>query len=288
VAQVIYFLPRSPTKIARLKNNLLIVILISLVTGCAAPPTEKLAVQNNFKKTYIQTTKFNLATYQKILKPGANVNIYIEGDGSAWSGRYRLSPDPSPRSGTTMQLATLDPNPNVVYLARPCQYSPQDLKTVCDSKYWSLARYSPEVVNALDMAISQIKRQCAANQVNLIGYSGGGALAVLITAQRTDVASIRTVAGNLDLNTMDKIHDTTPLSESLDPLAVAQKVRHIPQLHFVGGKDYIVPEKVAKSFVKEAGLDSNAVVVIKKAAHNTHWDKNWPQLLQLECISKIQ
>jgi hypothetical protein len=264
--------------------------LFSILTGCAAPPTEKLAAQNNFKKTYIQTHKFNLASYQKISKPGADVNIYIEGDGSAWSGRYRLSKDPSPRYGTTMQLATLDPNPNVVYLARPCQYSPQDLKTVCDNKYWSLARYSQEVVKSLDIAISKIKQQSNSKRIHLIGYSGGGALAVLITAQRIDVASVRTVAGNLDLKTMDKIHDTTPLSESLDPLAIARKIRHIPQLHFVGGKDHIVPESVAQSFVKTAELDSSAVVVIKKARHNTQWDKNWQELLKLELksISKIQ
>jgi len=267
---------------------LLAIILIAAITGCAAPPTDKLAVKNNFKKIYIKTTKFNLASYQKILKPGADINIYIEGDGNAWRSRNRLSKDPSPHYGTTMQLATLDPNPNVVYLARPCQYSPQDLKTICDSKYWSLARYSQEVVSALNSAISQIKRQSHAKQINLIGYSGGGALAVLITAQRNDIASIRTVAGNLDLGTMDKIHKTTPLSESLDPLSAAKQIRHIPQLHFVGGKDHIVPEIVAKNFVKKAELDTKAVVVIKKASHNTHWDKQWPGLLQLECISKIQ
>lgn len=284
-----YILRRFQIKVAKPRNNkLIIILLVTGITGCAAPPTDKLAVQNKFKKTYVQTTKFNLASYQKILQPGAPVNIYIEGDGSAWVSRYRLATDPSPRYGTTMQLATLDPNPNVVYLARPCQYSPQDLKNVCNSKYWSLARYSSEVVSALDNAISQIKQQCNSKQINLIGYSGGGALAVLIAAQRTDIASIRTVAGNLDLDTMDKIHNTTPLSESLNPLAVACQINHIPQLHFVGGKDHIVPEKVARSFVNTAGLDAATVVVIKKAAHNTQWDKHWSYLLQLECISKVQ
>lgn len=259
-----------------------------MLVGCAAPPTAKLAAQSNFTKIYIQTQPFNLASYQKILKPGTTVNIYIEGDGGAWIGRNRLSADPSPRYGTTMQLAALDPNPNVVYLARPCQYSPQDLKTVCDSKYWSLARYSQEVVSALDSAISQIKHQCQAKHINLIGYSGGGALALLIAAQRADVSSIRTVAGNLDLSAMDKIHHTTPLSESLDPIVVAAQVRHIPQLHFVGGKDYVVPEIVARNFVKVAGLDASTVIVIKNSGHSSQWHKHWQQLLQLECISKIQ
>lgn len=284
-----YFLPQFPTKIANAKNsNYYLLTVILLMTGCSAPPTEKLAIKNNFKKIYIQTQKFNLASYQKILHLGAPINIYIEGDGNAWVGRNHLSANPSPRYGTTMRLATLDPNQNVVYLARPCQDSPNDLKTVCHSKYWSLARYSQEVVSALDSAISQIKIQYKAEHINLIGYSGGGTLAVLIAAQRQDISSIRTVAGNLDLHAMDKIHNTTPLSESLDPISVATQVSHIPQLHFVGGKDNIVPEIVAKNFIKHAKLDSSAVIIITDTNHASHWHKYWQQLLQLKCISRIQ
>lgn len=257
----------------------ILIIATIFITGCAAPPTAKIAAKHNFNKVFIDAKPFQLGSYQKILQPGGNVNIYVEGDGRAWVSMYRLSDDPSPRSGTTMQLAALDPNPNVVYLARPCQYSPKDLKTVCDSKYWSLARYSEVVVTAIDAAITTIKDQCQASQVNLIGYSGGGALVVLVANRRNDVASIRTVAGNLDLVAMEQIHNTTPLSESLDPMGVAQAVKHIPQLHFVGGRDHIVPIEVARNFAHAAGLDDGAVVVVKDATHNKHWQKHWPGLL---------
>lgn len=278
-------MPRSSNRDVIIKTLLLSGMMLILL-GCAAPPTAFLAQQNNFKLAYIQTAKFNLASYQKYSHPNNDVNIYIEGDGNAWRSRQRLSVDPSPRFGTTMQLATLDPAANVVYLARPCQYSPQDLRTVCDSKYWSIARYSQEVVDAMDNAITHIKQKYNAKQINLIGYSGGGTLAILIAAQRNDIATLRTVAGNLDLKTMDQIHHTTPLFESLDPIEVAKQVNHIPQLHFVGGKDYIVPPVVAKNFVTAAGLPKNSIIVIKKAAHNTCWEKQWPQLLQITPVKK--
>lgn len=259
-----------------------LLLLVIFLSGCAAPPTAHTAKKYGFNKVFIKTKIFNLASYQKLNGASNTINIYIEGDGNAWVSRYQVSQDPSPRTGTTMLLAALDSSHNVVYLARPCQYSPEDLKTVCDNKYWSIARYSEVVVDAIDNAVEQIKRQNKVAQINLIGYSGGGALAVLIAARRNDIASIRTVAGNLDLVGMDQIHKTTPLSESLDPLAVAAMVRHIPQLHFVGGKDHIVPSQIAYNFTKASGIDSSKVVILPKAGHNNIWHEHWPKLMQYD------
>ena len=103
---------------------------------------------------------------------------------------------------------------------------------------------------------------------------------MLIAAKRKDVASIRTIAGNLDLRTMDKIHHTSPLSESLDPMAAAKEVRHIPQVHFSGAKDKVVPSVVAYNFVRAARLSDDHVVVIRDASHNNNWNKHWPKLLK--------
>lgn len=255
-------------------------IFIIFLSGCAAPPTEHTAKKYGFNKAYIETDVFKLASYQKNIKASPVINVYIEGDGNAWASRYHVSSDPSPRIGTTMLLAALDPNQAVIYLARPCQYSPQDLITVCDSKYWSTARYSEVVVRSIDAAIAQLKQQYQAKNINLIGYSGGGALAILVAARRNDIASLRTVAGNLDLLSMDIIHKTTPLSESLDPLQVAQQVKHIPQLHFSGSKDYVVPSQIAYNFIDAAGLDAKKVVVVKGANHNNIWHEHWGELLE--------
>ncbi len=254
-------------------------LTITFLTSCT-PSTEQMANQNGFKHQYIQTSKFKLTTYQKITQPGHDLDIYIEGDGNAWSSRHRASSDPSPRSATTMQLATLDSNPNVVYIARPCQYSPDDLKTVCEEKFWTYARYSLPVLQSLDNGINEIKQQTGAERINLIGYSGGGALVVLLAAQRTDIASIKTIAGNLDLLTMEKIHNTSALTESLDPLTVATRVKHIPQIHFAGAKDSIVPPIIANNFVHAAQLSSRHIKIIADATHNKNWDKHWPELLK--------
>jgi hypothetical protein len=261
-------------------HNIFILCVVIMLTGCGAAPTSKVAASNGFKQQFVQAAPFSLATYQKITKPGSDVNIYIEGDGRAWVTKSVLSKDPSPRASTVMQLAVVDPSPNVVYLARPCQFSPNDLKTVCKPKLWSQARYSPAVINALNSAINQIKKQAKCKKVNLIGYSGGGTLAVLIASKRKDVASIRTIAGNLDLQTMDKIHKTTPLRESIDPMNVAASVKNIPQIHFCGARDKVVPPIIARNFVKAANLNPKSIVVVKDASHDKNWSKHWPELLK--------
>lgn len=257
------------------------ILLFLLITACTSS-TQNIASRNAFQQQQIQTAKFNLYSQQKITRIGAPVNIYIEGDGHAWTSRTRISSDPSPHVALVMQLAANDPNPNVVYLARPCQYSPQDLKTVCENKYWSSARYSPIVVQALDQAITAIKQKANAEHINLIGFSGGGTLAVLIAAQRKDISSIRTIAGNLDLNAMEKFHATSPLTESLDPISVAYKVRRIPQLHFVGDKDNVVPVHVVENFSEAAGISKDSIIIVHQATHNQNWQNVWKDLLALK------
>lgn len=267
--------------------KLLPILLISQLLLCACqktPPTpiNQITQQASMHKAYIQTNPFKIATWQRISKTHDTINIYIEGDGRVRRSRTSVTDDPTPKNALALQLATLDPTPSVVYIARPCQFSPDDLITVCDSKYWQQARYSTTVVNAIDQAINQIKTQSSAKKINLIGYSGGGTIAVLIAAKRNDIASIRTVAGNLDLLAMEKYHRSSPLNESLDPLDVAQQIKHIPQLHFVGKKDKVVPNQVAQNFCRAANMDKNQIVILENADHKTGWIENWPHLLRLQ------
>ena len=48
------------------------------------------------------------------------------------------------------------------------------------------------------------------DKLELIGYSGGAAVAVLLAARRNDVKIIRTVARDLNHELMSEYHHTTP------------------------------------------------------------------------------
>jgi hypothetical protein len=262
------------------------------ITACTKPikPTV-LAENKGFKKILIQAQPFLLTSYQKISPHHPTLTVYIEGDGRAWITRHRLSPNPTPQQPLALQLAMQDSDASVTYLARPCQYTPLYLDKACTSVVWSSHRFSETAVSAMNEAVTKLKNTAKATKIHLVGFSGGGAIATLIAARRTDIASLRTVAGDLNHETLSQHHQTTPLTGSLNPTNVIASLAKIPQCHFSGGKDKIVPPFIASQFVtliNQAGFGCAKQVLIPNNTHHQSWEKQWPMLLKesLKCEPK--
>ncbi len=207
------------------------------------------------------------------------LHVYIEGDGQAWLTRYQPSSDPTPTQTTTLNIAQNDPTSGpVLYLARPCQYvhnSPP-----CDMKYWTSHRFAPEVITATNEAISIVKSQVGAKKVVIVGYSGGGAVAALVAAQRKalgDVTFLGSIAGNLDLKTWVDWHKISPLTGSLDPIDIAPQLRHIPQRHMTSHNDSIIPPQTNTTFC-QALQKPHYCISIKDIKHDGPWEKAWNYL----------
>ncbi len=260
--------------------------------GCLTLPSaserlstaDTIAQEAGFHRSRVRTTPFLLTAYARIQNPGQPLHIYIEGDGYAWVTRNRVSGDPTPRRPVALELAAGDPAPNVVYLARPCQYTPAEMNPACeDEAYWTDKRFYEEVVGSLDQAVDKFVKEAQSPAVHLIGYSGGGAVAVLLAARRQDVKSLRTVAGNLDPNALNEYHEVSPLGEhSLDPMEVAGKLSAMPQYHFVGTDDSVVPISMAENFKKKSGPGACVHVErVRGADHVNGWAEAWPGLLEL-------
>lgn len=252
------------------------IFLLMLMLQACSPykQVDNFAQEHNFKKQFIATEPFSIASFHRIAQDPHKITVYLEGDGRSWlAGGSRISSDPTSSSTMLLSLADQDPQKNTIYLARPCQHSKQDIvDKVCTNKYWSASRYSDEIISATSQALDKIKQQYHNQSFELVGFSGGGAIAALVAARRNDVHKIRTIAGNLDLAEMDKIHRTIPLYDSLDPIKYANKITHIPQVHYVGGKDVIVPPIIAKNFKQASGNPSNIIIVeIKEASHSKGW-----------------
>ena len=273
-----------------IKKNIYILILLLIsvsILGCASIPLFKdrasvaddIAAKAGFIKEYIRAGDFSLMTYQRFNRHSDNISIYIEGDGMAWENKHRLSDDPTPLNPVALRLAALDPADNLAYIARPGQYSFSGFSE-CDSKYWSGFRFAPEVINSFSRVIDTLKEKSGAKYVELVGYSGGGAIAVLVAAGRSDVVGVRTVAGNLDSKELSKYHRVSQLDGSKDPIDAAGKVAHIPQRHFVGSRDKIVPPLIAEYFVRMEGDKGYArITVVDGVSHNHGWQKRWRELL---------
>lgn len=261
----------------------LLPLCIGTLAGCASPRNEALdlAARRQLRPGIIPAGTFDLFTLAPTrFTPGVPLSIYIEGDGFAWRDRYRLSDDPTPRNPVALKLAVADPGPNVVYIARPCQYVSGPNRRNCHPAYWSTARFAETVIAAIGTAIDAYAADSGTSGLRLTGYSGGGAVAVLLAARRTDVLRVVTVAGVLDTDAWTRLDDSTPLVHSLNPADTAERIAGIPQLHLVGAEDKVVPPAVAQSFARRFPPDRRPEVrIVPGQGHECCWAEGWPSLL---------
>ncbi|HET8807234.1 MAG TPA: hypothetical protein VFM76_02535, partial [Methylophaga sp.] len=102
------------------------------------------------------------------------LTVFIEGDGLAWISRAQPSSNPTPLDPVSLKLALAYKHDHAVaYLGCPCQFTQYDAR--CTQKYWTSHRFSEEVIASTSEAISVIKNLMGASDVQLYGYSGGGA-----------------------------------------------------------------------------------------------------------------
>lgn len=241
----------------------------------------RLANQHGFTQSSINTNIFCLNCFSDLNNIHMNhpLTIYIEGDGHAWRSRCEISSDPTPLNPLALKLALLDPRPNVVYLARPCQYG--SLGPECNPAIWTDERFSESVIASMNEAIHLLKKQYHANSIHLIGFSGGAAVVVLVAARRTDVASIITVAGDLDHEALSAYHHTTPLKRSLNPKRVAHQIAHIPQHHWIGDNDPVVPVFLSELFVNEIHPAPHVKrTLLPGVSHHDGWEAHWPEIIR--------
>ncbi|MDD4900348.1 MAG: alpha/beta hydrolase [Candidatus Omnitrophica bacterium] len=269
------------------------VMISGALAGCATLDSgyhaaRTLVLKHNFQTEYIKTDLCTLTALHNFQKPGAALTVYIEGDGLAWRSRNQLSADPTPLEPLVLSLAIMDPAKNVAYLARPGQLTLAG-KPDCDPAYWSQKRFSPEVISAIDSALGRLKEESRAKEINLIGYSGGAAIAVILAAGRDDVASLRTIAGNLDQAAVASYHNVTALEGSLNPIDFADRVSHIAQRHFIAAHDEIIPFYVTESFATRIGDATDAsITIVEKTTHQRGWGRVWPALLEIPLYAGLK
>ena len=282
-------------KTHRLLCACLLILLIPPLSACGTARVEtrrdlaqNIARQGALQKHIVQTQGFDLTIFSRLSQAAAPATIYIEGDGLAWRSRYEPSSDPTPTNPVALHLAQADTSANVIYMARPCQYT---RGPACDKTYWTARRFAPEVISAMNAALDDIVSAHHIHGVRLAGFSGGGTVAALLAARRTDVIDLRTVAGNLDIDAHSRLHNVSPLQGSLNPIHDAARLRHIPQHHFIGMDDKIVPASINQSYAQALGTTPCLQhSVIAGATHESGWHEKWAQLQGItpSCTAPIE
>ena len=263
---------------------LAIVLLTLLLTACASSRQAEgpsLAQGAGWGWEIFSAGAFDVAVASQPPRlPSKTLVVYLEGDGLAYVHANQPALDPTPTDPVALHMALSDPNgAAVAWIGRPCQYTLPEHGRNCRVTYWTTHRYAPEVVDSLDAALDILKQRRGATRLALVGYSGGGALAVLLAARRPDVAKVVTVAANLDLDYWTRRDGLTPLSQSLDPAQVAESLGSMPQVHFTGAEDHTVGTDVVRSFLHR--LPAGAPARLVEVPHYTHsccWARDWPTL----------
>ena len=229
---------------------------------------------NKFDKKIYSTSYFNIYSLEKIKNDGKLI-IYIEGDGMSWVDRFTISSDPTPNNPTAFKsafkLALIDENENVVYLARPCQFA---WSNNCNKDTWTLSQYSNSVLSGYKSIIEELSMKH--KEIHLVGYSGGAGIAMYLgSINNQSISSIRTVAGNINHNALTKLLKITNLRNSLNFYPIIKKTNKIPQIHYYGLEDKVVPNKLQISY-KNQNADNNCINISPvKAAHVKGWETFW-------------
>ncbi|MHC8509941.1 MAG: alpha/beta hydrolase [Rhodospirillales bacterium] len=136
------------------------------------------------------------------------------------------------------------------------------------------------MIDAVNTAVSAAVQRYGFRRLDLIGYSGGGAVAMLTAARRTDVRRVVTAAGVLDHQVWTRHHRVSPLSGSLNPADAADALAAVRQIHFTGGDDEVVPPGLFKSLLAQmrARGPVEARTLGGGVDHTCCWADRWPRI----------
>lgn len=235
--------------------------------------------KNNIFQKDIKTSNFNLFSFHNIINNcNSTINIFIEGDGLSWVSRNQISSNPTPINPVALKLMLNDTKSNCnIYMARPCQYLNSD---ICEKKYWTSHRFDTKVIESFNEALDAIKNDNKNIAFNLIGYSGGATVALLIASNRNDINSITTIAGNLDTEAWTKMHNISRLDGSLNPADFSKKLENIKQHHLIGTNDSIIPKEVFQSYNNKFENKKNITYSMHDATHNCCWEDIYKNYLK--------
>ncbi|MBV1927916.1 MAG: alpha/beta hydrolase [Gammaproteobacteria bacterium] len=260
--------------------SILFCFLVLILSACSTP-AERIhqeADKYGFSRQLIAGREFKHQTYrnrQSLEASNVALHVYLGGDGRPWLRPEVIAMDPTSRSPLMLRLMATDSMPSL-YLGRPC-YLGRFNAPACLSPVWTSGRYSETVVASMAAALQRIVEADNIKSLVFYGYSGGGALAVLLAERFAETIAVVTIAGNLDIDAWTKLHGYSALVDSINPISRAPLAANIAQLHLAGGLDSNVDKGFIAAFASKQ--NNSEFIVIDDAEHACCWASLWPQVL---------
>ena len=259
-----------------------LVMIATISGGCSTPERHAMsfAYNHGLSPLLMRGTVFQHRAFWAARGTPDLLVVFIDGDGSPWThGGRRIARDPTPRVPLALELAASTPA-SVLYLGRPC-YLQITQPPECSERLWTSQRYSGVVVASMSAAASAFVSEHHFKHVLLVGYSGGGALAVLMAGALPGISGVVTIAGNLDPDKWTALHGYLPLQGSLNPALEPPLPADLKQWYLAGERDTNIPATVTARYLQRTAPER--VWSYARFDHVCCWTREWPAI-----FSKIQ
>lgn len=252
-------------------------LVVAQVSGCASPSqrVDDRAAGLGYRRVVVRGDGFSHVAYVKNGRetPNSALHVYLEGDGTPWVRKRVAAADPTPRTPLMLELMMLDPAPSL-YLGRPCYHGLNKAKA-CTPDMWTDKRYSEAVVASMSAALDRLSSDYHA--LVLLGYSGGGTLAMLLAERQPKTETVITVAANLDTGRWAALHKQQFLAGSLNPATRPPLPPRIRQMHFAGAMDDNVPPMLVRDAIAQ---QQGAIFrIFPEQDHSCCWRDVWKEIL---------
>jgi predicted esterase len=261
--------------IQQLRKQFFATLLIPFLLAC----TNTVPLQEIAEKRHLKHENLSAGQFEILLVANDKTNniidlrIYFGSDGIPWE-KSRPASDPTGTQRLAVALMLSDPQPSM-YLGRPC-YHLASMPEQCEPSLWTSDRYSETIISAMSDAVKTLIKRFEPKHITLVGYSGGGAIAVLVAKNLTLETTVITIASNLDIDEWTKYHALLPLSGSANPLDTQLPSGRIRQVHLIGSKDRVVPQKTVQHYT-EAHPEAE-YYYFDKFDHRCCWAQHWPEI----------
>lgn len=259
---------------SRLRQLVALIFMAALV-GCAPYTHERLLKKGDIDSITIGSGQFQHRIFRDTgVNPTSASNrlyIYIGGDGRPWRTPKHVASDPTSERAIMLESMLLG-DPESVYVGRPCYYQVADSR--CLGNWWTHDRYHSDVVNSLLKVVEQLAENH--QELWLIGYSGGGTLAVLIGNRLSRPVNVVTVNANLDHQAWTDYHHYSPLTGSINPIQDSARNPDIKELHWYARED----KNILSEWILGYCHSRQALCLPISGSHSTGWPELWPDMLR--------
>lgn len=248
---------------------------MAIPSGCVLRPQwQQLAIDASLESEWIGSARFRHLSLSNGLD-GDHLRIYVEGDGLPWRRETRISLDPTPADPFLLRLMHESMHP-AVYLGRPCYFGTATDRG-CGPRWWTVDRYSAPVIASMCEAANAMIRRSGAKTVQLIGYSGGGAIVVGMRRCTDNLVAVSTLAANLDPVQWARHHDYAPVDSAVLLDGPEGDTDSITEVHWQCRNDQNIPPRITDGyFERNPGARREFV---DDCSHVSGWMRYWSQII---------